>query len=237
MKMIFFDLDDTLVDSEFAHLQAIKKTAADEGISADQIALQLDRWLEITDFYLLKYFRKEISLKAQRAKRIQDFWALLGVNVELEKSSLIYETYHSNFLNSCIRYSDTIACLESFKGFPMGIITNGVKSDQLFKLERNQLLGYFSVVIVSEEVGVAKPDPEIFRIAAVKSKIDIGQCIYLGNSFDLDYTAACAAGMQGYWLNRNSDARQSAATFHNLDDFANHIRETFHQPSFSNLPS
>lgn len=221
--MIFFDLDDTLVASEAAHLKAIAATASDDGQPAAAVTLHAARWLEITDHYLGKYFNKEIGLEDQRALRIRDFWALLGQDIELGRSAAIYQRYHANFLKSCARHEDAIRCLESLKGFPMGIITNGVKTDQLFKLENNQLLSYFSSVFISEEVGMAKPAAGIFKLAARKNGLDIGQCMYIGNSFELDYRAACTAGMQGYWLNRGGHTDEHTATFNNLNTFAAHV--------------
>lgn len=46
----------------------------------------------------------------------------------------------------------------------MGIITNGFTELQSIRLERTGMTDYFDHVIISEEVGVAKPDAEILNM-------------------------------------------------------------------------
>ena len=54
--------------------------------------------------------------------------------------------------------------IESLGG-KMAVLSNGFKEVQYHKLERSGIRRYFSDVIISEEVGYQKPDPNIFRIA------------------------------------------------------------------------
>ena len=56
--------------------------------------------------------------------------------------------------------------LDSLRGRArLGIITNGFGALQRIRLERTGLQDYFQLLVVSEQVGVAKPHPEIFRHA------------------------------------------------------------------------
>ncbi|MCV5919249.1 HAD-IA family hydrolase, partial [Escherichia coli] len=47
----------------------------------------------------------------------------------------------------------------------MGIITNGFTELQAIRLERTGMTEYFDKVVISEQVGVAKPDLGIFEYA------------------------------------------------------------------------
>ncbi|MCD4621713.1 pyrimidine 5'-nucleotidase, partial [Proteus mirabilis] len=51
----------------------------------------------------------------------------------------------------------------------IGIITNGFTSLQQIRLERTGLRDYFDLLVISEEVGVAKPDPKIFDYALAQA--------------------------------------------------------------------
>lgn len=51
-------------------------------------------------------------------------------------------------------------------GFEPFIVTNGRPSQQEGKIAKLGLADHVAGMVVSEAVGVAKPDPEIFRIAA-----------------------------------------------------------------------
>jgi 5'-nucleotidase len=47
----------------------------------------------------------------------------------------------------------------------LGIITNGFTALQQTRLERTGFRDYFDLLVISEQVGVAKPDPRIFDYA------------------------------------------------------------------------
>ncbi|KAF8070532.1 HAD-like domain-containing protein [Lyophyllum atratum] len=64
-------------------------------------------------------------------------------------------------------------------------------------------------IILSEEVGLEKPSPEIFlrALSSVNSKrprslVDTGQCLHVGDEIDSDYDGALAAGMKSLLLRR-----------------------------------
>lgn len=59
---------------------------------------------------------------------------------------------------------EMLAHIESLGG-KMAVLSNGFKEVQYHKLERSGIRQYFSEVVISEEVGYQKPDPNIFRIA------------------------------------------------------------------------
>lgn len=200
--MIFFDIDDTLIDSNLAHKEAIitlfelKNGPLNDRPKAEQ------EWSDITEHYLTKYFNKEIDLDEQRHRRLIDFWSLQRAKLSQREAIDFYPIYHQYFLNSCYVFSDVIASLEKIKHLPLGIISNGVVKDQLFKLEYNKILSYFSSFTISQEVGYAKPHTEIFNIAVQKAGEYASSCYYIGNSYTLDYMGAKQAGLRSIWLNR-----------------------------------
>ena len=49
-------------------------------------------------------------------------------------------------------------------------------------LDDKKLRKFFHAVIVSSAVGVRKPDPEAFKIAAREINVPLGNCIYIGDS-------------------------------------------------------
>ncbi len=68
------------------------------------------------------------------------------------------------------------------------------------------LLGIESLVdfaVVSEEFGVAKPDPRIFHEALRRAGVDAGEAVFVGDSAEFDMVGARAAGIPSVWVNRN----------------------------------
>jgi FMN phosphatase YigB (HAD superfamily) len=79
-------------------------------------------------------------------------------------------------------------------GLRMAIISNHHNGKSLRKMLRNLgMIKYFEVVIVSEEVGVRKPNPKIYRICLSRLRLRRNQVIFVGDSLLYDVVGARAA--------------------------------------------
>lgn len=199
--VVFFDIDDTLVDSESAHRIAVKKILADYSLKVNPDHV-FRKWTEITNRYLKFYFEKKVTLNQQRISRIKELWIFMGQEVNDKEARLIYQKYHHHFLESCVVFADVVPALERLKDFKLGIITNGTRSDQIDKLKNNGLLHYFNPIVISEDVGFSKPQKEIFELAAKRSDQLLSECVLIGDSYELDYMGSTNAGMKAIWLDR-----------------------------------
>jgi 2-haloacid dehalogenase len=85
--------------------------------------------------------------------------------------------------------------------YPMALVTNGLASVQRRRFARSSIGRLFAAVVVSGELGVAKPDPRIFApaLAAVGARAD--EVLYVGDGVDSDMAAAARAGMDFCWVN------------------------------------
>lgn len=204
---IFFDLDDTLVDSEGSHRKAIA-LLYDKYFTHNKCEDNIDQiWIDIMNKYLSLYFKGQMSLEQQRVTRIQEFWKYCGSNIDYILAMKIYQDYHKYFLSSCLKFDDVVPVLERLSHFNFGIISNGTYYDQIFKLKNNNLDQYFKKEIyISDKVGHSKPDKKIFEIAAKQANRPIKECVYIGNSFKLDYLGGLNAGMKSIWLDRHNIA-------------------------------
>lgn len=100
-------------------------------------------------------------------------------------------------------YADVPQMLQRWQasGIQLGIISNF--DSRLYAVLRSlQLTPYFDSITISTEVGVAKPERQIFEIALHKHGCHASQAIHIGDSFAEDYNAAKAAGLRGIWLRR-----------------------------------
>jgi len=91
--------------------------------------------------------------------------------------------------------------------YPVGMITNGLPEAQALKLEGAGLTGRFSPFIASGAVGVAKPDPGIFRAALNYGRVAPDRAVMIGNSDGSDVVGAKAAGLVAVWVNRDGEPR------------------------------
>ena len=223
---IFFDLDDTLVDSEGAHRKAITSLYDEYFIfrkPEDNIG---QIWVDIMNKYLSLYFKGQMSLEQQRVARIQEFWNYCGQNLDFISAQKIYQKYHEYFLSSCLKFDDIIPNLERLSNFDLGIISNGTYYDQIFKLKNNNLDYYFkNEIYISDKVGYSKPDKRIFEKAAKQANRPIEECVYIGNSYKLDYLGSLNAGMKAIWLDRPNSAKNDLSDniINSLEQLPNHM--------------
>ena len=73
-------------------------------------------------------------------------------------------------------------------------------------LERTGLRGLVDAVVISAELGAAKPDPAIFRAALERLGATAGEAMHVGDSLEHDVAGARAAGLEAVLVARNGAA-------------------------------
>jgi putative hydrolase of the HAD superfamily len=91
------------------------------------------------------------------------------------------------------------------RGLKLGIISNGSISSQYTKLDVMGIRSLFSVILISEEVGIKKPDGRIFQMALDKLELLPSEAIFVGDNPVLDVAGSRAVGLRGVWLNCRGD--------------------------------
>ena len=160
---IFFDADETLFTFDsFGGLQrmfldySVTFTAED---FQDYQAVNKPLWVDYQNGAITA-----LQLQHQRF----DVWA--------ERLKVSPGTLNDAFLNAmadiCAPLPGAVSLLNALKGkVKLGIITNGFTALQQIRLERTGLRDHFDALVISEEVGVPKPDPRIFDYALARQVI------------------------------------------------------------------
>lgn len=200
--MIFFDIDDTLLDyksSQDTAAKAFSEKYATHIPAPDQF---VNVWNRVTDHHMARYLSGKISFQEQRRCRIRDS---LGLELSDQKADDIFADYYQTYEDSWQLFPDVVDVLDKLAGRQLGVITNGDKANQTYKLNRLGLLSYFGEVITPACAGAAKPDPAIFRLAASVVGKRPEECWYIGDNHALDYNGALASGFNSVWLNRKAN--------------------------------
>lgn len=129
--------------------------------------------------------------------------------LEVTDEQLIAEVsdeYCRNWFEELDLAEDALAMIERLRPtLRLGLVTNGPSATQRPKIERFRLAQHMDVIVVSEEAGVAKPDPAIFRIALAELGTEPAATVYVGDSIENDLWGAAAAGMPFIWINRRDE--------------------------------
>jgi putative hydrolase of the HAD superfamily len=89
--------------------------------------------------------------------------------------------------------SDTLTRLRA-DGWRLGLISNAT-AEAAEAWPASRLAGLFDAAVFSCEVGLAKPDPEIYQVAARRLGARSEDCVYVGDGADDELAGAAAAGM------------------------------------------
>jgi len=108
-------------------------------------------------------------------------------------------------------YGDVLPTLEALasRDIPLAVISNW---DERLRplLQQFQLDRYFETIVVSCEVGFAKPSPVIFEHAAKKLGIVPEQILHVGDSAEEDVAGAKAAGVRALLIDRDNTTGDAA---------------------------
>jgi putative hydrolase of the HAD superfamily len=85
----------------------------------------------------------------------------------------------------------------------LALVTNGAACLQREKLAASGLGDHFDAVVVSADLGVAKPDAAVFEQALSQLGANRDQAVMVGDSLSKDVDGALAAGLGAVWVNRN----------------------------------
>lgn len=209
--MIFFDIDGTLIDH--ASASAAASVRLHEHFSSE-IPFSCDEFPVIWETALMKHFnrfcRGEISVWEQRRARIRDVFA----NPELSDDEALdrYWIFIKHYEALTQPYADAAPALKQLAGKRLGIVSNGVREQQIGKLERAGLLHHFSVMVFSEDVGLGKPAPAIFLEACRRAGDDPADCIHIGDDTTCDIEGSQAVGITPVWLDRAGASSQVDST-------------------------
>ncbi len=206
---VYFDLDDTLLDhgsaSQVGAGSLFERYPVLEKLGRNYF---LSRWPELTERHMDRYFAGEVDFAAQRRARMRELFSWVSVEVDDADADAAFEVYVSAYFAAIRAFDDVAPCLDALDraGVAAGVLTNGRVSAQTRKLEALGLGGRFRSVLVTEEIGVHKPNPKVFVEAARRAGRPVGECVYVGDKRETDACAAVAAGMHGIWLDRHGTA-------------------------------
>ncbi len=167
---------------------------------------------------------KEVWIKHQKTSpRVKDrkareeiFYRLIAQIGEVPRPEAIKEALHGlveGAVNPNCLYPSTAMVLNTLKDrYHLAIVSDGLGAYTWECLKYNGLLSFFSVRIISEEVGLRKPDPRIFWLALKKLKVDPSKAIMVGNKLRQDILGAKNVGIRSIWINNNEP--QEKVTVH-----------------------
>jgi HAD superfamily hydrolase (TIGR01509 family) len=164
---ILFDLDGTLLDSNYEHVLAWRLALRREGVEIPNAFLH--RCVGMRGELLIKAVLKEINRTlANSAKK------------RLEK---LHKKYFEKTLPSISLLPGSVALLRALsrRKVPWAIATGGDRETAV-RMIRPLPIAAATPVITADDVEQAKPDPDVFLVAARRLGVALSDCIVVGDS-------------------------------------------------------
>ncbi|RZK43737.1 MAG: noncanonical pyrimidine nucleotidase, YjjG family [Pedobacter sp.] len=203
-KHIFFDLDHTIWDFDrnaqetLLELYEVHKLKALGLSSVDDF---IGKYTENNHQLWAKYHLGEITKETLRAERFRKTFLELGVLPDL--IPLQFEDDYVNMSPTKTNLFDGAEKVLGYlqKKYTLHIISNGFKETTLTKMRVSNLNPYFTNVIISEDVGVNKPNPTIFKYALDLAGAMKEESIMIGDSLEADIRGAQGFGITAIYFN------------------------------------
>ena len=203
IKVVFFDLDETLYDYGSVRRianQRVAELVEKLGIISSDVFIRTLR--RITKEFYEKY--QGLPALFDRKTRFREVFKALNIDVSEEIVTRLADEYW-NFVYQRIKpYPDVVPVLEFLKkkGYRLGIISDGLIDVQLNRIRALKLEKYFDIFTFSEEVGKNKPALEIFQLALRKANCSPSEAVMVGDNVKTDIAGANKIGMISIWIRR-----------------------------------
>jgi len=205
--MIFFDLDDTLLQhseaDEEASLSFYARHALD--LEMDVRGFQL-RWRELHAGAAGAFAAGGVDPLEQRRWSMRE---LFGREFSDEEADEIYQGYLDRYQRCWRLFDDVMPCLKLLsEEQAVGIISNGCEETELLKLRTMGIADRVLSLTVPAPQLRGKPFADIFKYAAASMGVEPRECVYVGDQLFQDAVAARNAGLRGIWLDRSRSRSQ-----------------------------
>lgn len=187
VNAIIFDLDGTLMD----RTKSLQNFLDDQYERYHEYLLDVQREDYIN--YFLEYDQHGYVSRQQVYRQLFD---TLSINY-LTPDNLLND-FNQMYPRFAYTFDDTLNTLRRLqsRGYKLGLITNGAVEHQSFIIDS---LGFETLMLeelISEEVGLRKPDPAIFQLMLDRLNETPEQAMFVGDHPENDILAAHRVGMQ-----------------------------------------
>ncbi len=198
-KILFLDLDNTLLDFGMAEQVAIRLVLREHSLPYDDATVKL--YSNINLSFWKRFEKGEIPKSAIFEGRFKTLLSALNAKGDTKAISDCYiEGLAQGYYK--IQGADEVLLYLKNKGYRLFATTNGFAYTQHNRVEKSGLGVYFERVFVSEELGFQKPEKEYFFSCMKEIGVtDPKSILIVGDSQSSDILGGINSGIDTCWLN------------------------------------
>ena len=214
-QYLLIDNDNTIMDFNAAEAKALIDVLKNHGLPTDEATVHT--YHEINDALWKALERGETTQPKLKVERFRQLLAVLGRD-DIDPAALGAE-YAAGLGNHADLLPGAEEFIQAVHGkMKIALVSNGVSAIQRGRLARCPLTPLFDAIVISEEVGAAKPDPKLIHVAMdMLGCTDKSQAVMMGDSLTADIPAAVNAGVDSIFFSlkgKTSDAATYSVRTH-----------------------
>ena len=208
-KVLFIDLDDTIWDFRANSMLALRQAYDELGLSSeipdyDRFkTLYMTANKELWEAYHHNRVTKDFLIVERFARPFRQVGSALSSDMDfimqLNHRYLDVLAQQKRLVPGAVDLLDYLMA----KGYPLYILSNGFSEVQSRKLHSGGIDRYFKRLILSDEIGITKPDRRLFDYALQVVGADAVDTLIVGDNYDADILGAMHAGWRAIYFNRD----------------------------------
>ncbi|WP_211226107.1 YjjG family noncanonical pyrimidine nucleotidase [Psychrilyobacter atlanticus] len=205
-EIIIFDADETLFDFKKSEKKAFESTIIDFGIEYEEnyhfkVYKEINTaiWKELENGLITQK-----KLKTERFRRLSKKLNIQFNEVEFAK------LFMKHLSQASFLYEESEELVKNLtKNYRLTIITNGLSAVQDNRIKKSVIAEYFEDIVVSEEIGISKPNPQIFQHALNNiNYTDKNKVLIVGDSLTSDIQGGINFGIDTCWFNPTMNSNE-----------------------------
>lgn len=206
-RAIFFDMDDTLLDTSGGVDESWQSTCR---VFAAELGCDPGELNKAIRAQMLAFWKDEAAVEHWRTKlheaRVHNVeLALAGQKLDTTRAMPLADRYWDEQSSRFRLFEDSVQTLDRLRaeGFRTGLITNGPQEMQRWKIQRFDLARHFDVIVIEGEFGHGKPHPNVFLHAMETVGANPHESWHIGDNLYADIGGAQGAGIHAAWIHRD----------------------------------
>lgn len=203
-KWLLFDADNTLMDFDYASRAAMESTFKHFGLFLTDDNYKI--YKTVNHQVWVAFEKGEIDAVTLRTRRFELLFEWMNINPGTPKDFSDHYLHGLSIHNA--PYDGVEDLLKELKkSFKLSIITNGLKECQRPNYNRRGWDQIFESIVVSDEIGVQKPNRGFFEYAwkDIDHDFELKDAIVIGDNIISDIKGAQGFGLDTCWINRGRE--------------------------------